>query len=216
MTIKITFLISTYKPTRHFDVNNSGAVHYGEFVWAFFNRKKLVRQWKRNTEKLTKNEIINIFHQYDTNGDNKLNINEFKKLLKSFQINNLTNQEIEILMEKFDIDNNKKIDLQEFLVFIQSEQTNLYPDEVKFKNSNLNSNNNPNIRKNNNHNLKFSKILNNTTNINENNVDNTINNDDNDNSDNKNNSKDEAMWIARMLQAQSDIENRLGKKYYKN
>ena len=24
---------------RHFDPNESGSVHYGEFVWAFFNRR---------------------------------------------------------------------------------------------------------------------------------------------------------------------------------
>ena len=38
----------------HFDPNESGSVHYGEFLWAFFNRRDLARRWKRSTRGLTR------------------------------------------------------------------------------------------------------------------------------------------------------------------
>ena len=47
----------------------------------------MVRQWKRNTEGFTEEQLRFKFHQYDINGDGKLNKKEFKKLLISFGIN---------------------------------------------------------------------------------------------------------------------------------
>lgn len=69
---------------RHFDPNDSGSVHFGEFVWAFFNRRKMVRQWKRNTEKMTEAQIKEKFHMADTNGNGRLSPKEFKRV--SFKI----------------------------------------------------------------------------------------------------------------------------------
>lgn len=113
---------------KHFDPNDSGSVHFGEFVWAFFNRRQLVRQWKRNTASLTKKDILNRFHNADTNGNGRLNRKEFAKLLKAFQVS-LPDKDLEVLMDRFDVDGDGEIDLQEFYSFIESEQQQLYGTE---------------------------------------------------------------------------------------
>ena len=30
----------------HFDTNNNGFIRYNEFVWAFYNKRKLISQWR--------------------------------------------------------------------------------------------------------------------------------------------------------------------------
>ena len=109
---------------RHFDPNDSGTVHYGEFVWAFFNRRNLVRQWKRKTENMTEAQIKSKFHLADINGDGRLNPKEFQKLLKSFGME-MNPADVEILISRFDLDDDGDIDLHEFRAFIESEQRNL-------------------------------------------------------------------------------------------
>ena len=121
---------------RHFDPNDSGTVHFGEFVWAFFNRRGLVRQWKRKTESMTEAQIKSKFHLSDINGDGRLNPKEFKKLLKSFGIE-ITEQDVKILISRFDVDNDGDVDLNEFRTFIESEQKNLT--ETNGKNMNHSS-----------------------------------------------------------------------------
>lgn len=113
---------------RHFDPNDSGTVHFGEFVWAFFNRRGLVRQWKRKTEGMTEATIKTKFHLADVNGDGRLNPKEFKKLLRSFGME-MAAADIEILIDRFDLDNDGDIDLHEFRAFIESEQKNLFEAE---------------------------------------------------------------------------------------
>ena len=114
-----------HSPRRHFDPNNSGSVHYGEFIWAFFNRRGLVRQWKHKTKGITEAEIKMKFHMADINGDGRLNHKEFKKLLHSFGID-INDQDIDILINRFDLDHDGDIDLNEFRLFIESEQQNLH------------------------------------------------------------------------------------------
>lgn len=121
------FLLCLLYP-RHFDPNDSGTVHFGEFVWAFFNRRGLVRQWKRKTEGMTEAAIKTKFHLADVNGDGRLNPKEFKKLLKSFGME-MSVADIEILIDRFDLDNDGDIDLHEFRAFIESEQKNLFETE---------------------------------------------------------------------------------------
>lgn len=103
-------------------------MHFGEFVWAFFNRRGLVRQWKRKTEGMTEATIKTKFHLADVNGDGRLNPKEFKKLLKSFGME-MAAADIEILIDRFDLDNDGDIDLHEFRAFIESEQKNLFETE---------------------------------------------------------------------------------------
>lgn len=97
-------------------------------MWAFFNRRGLVRQWKRKTDGLTEADIKNKFHRADINGDGRLNPKEFRKLLKSFGME-LSASEIEILIDRFDLDGDGDIDLTEFRAFIESEQKNLFEAE---------------------------------------------------------------------------------------
>lgn len=93
-------------------------------MWAFFNRRGLVRQWKRKTKGITEAEIKRKFHLADANGDGRLNHKEFKKLLHSFGME-INDKDIDILMDRFDLDNDGDIDLKEFRLFIESEQKNL-------------------------------------------------------------------------------------------
>lgn len=104
----------------HFDPNGSGSVLYGEFMWAFFNRRSLVRQWKTATKGMTNKQIELKFRQCDTSGNGKLNYKEFKKVLASFQIK-LSDSDTELLMNRFDSDGDGSLDLFEFTHFIQEE-----------------------------------------------------------------------------------------------
>ena len=108
----------------HFDPNGSGEVQLGEFVWAFFNRRGLVRQWRRKTDRLTDAQIRAKFHAADTSGDGKLSPKEFGKFLKSFGVA-ITAQEQATLMEHFDSDGDGTLDLEEFKAFIVSEMMRL-------------------------------------------------------------------------------------------
>lgn len=110
---------------KHFDPNDSGGVHYGEFIWAFFNRRSLVRQWKRKTDSLTPAQVTEKFHQADKNGNGRLSPKEFKGLLKSFGIE-LGLPDIEVLIGRFDVDNDGDIDMHEFRNFIEQEKGALF------------------------------------------------------------------------------------------
>ena len=115
---------------RHFDPNDSGSVHYGEFVWAFFNRRGFVRQWRRNTRGLTEAQIVSKFQAADTSGNGQLNPKEFRKLLKGFGIE-LPAHEQEILTAKFDLDGDGDLDMLEFHSFIESEKQHLEGEEER-------------------------------------------------------------------------------------
>lgn len=107
---------------RHFDPDGSGSVHYGEFVWAFFNRRGLVRQWKRQTQGMTYKHILQKFHKADINGDGNLDPKEFARILQREFNMKLSPEHLEILIDRFDIDGDGDISLKEFLAFIESEQ----------------------------------------------------------------------------------------------
>lgn len=107
---------------RHFDPDGSGSVHYGEFVWAFFNRRGLVRQWKRQTQGMTYKNILQKFHKADINGDGNLDPKEFARILQREFNMKLSPDHLEILIDRFDMDGDGDISLKEFLAFIESEQ----------------------------------------------------------------------------------------------
>jgi Ca2+-binding EF-hand superfamily protein len=109
----------------HFDPNGSGSVHYGEFMWAFFNRRSLVRRWQRNTKDLTDKQILDLFYKFDKNGDNHLNDKEFNKLLSSMNII-LNDTDRSLLMNRFDNDGDGRINLSEFRQFIDNETKKLH------------------------------------------------------------------------------------------
>lgn len=104
----------------HFDPNESGSIHYGEFCWAFFNRRSLVSQWKQNTKTLNDRQIKAKMQLADRNGNGILSRKEFSKLLKSFSIK-LSDMEVGLLVDRFDKDGDGELDLAEFTAFIDSE-----------------------------------------------------------------------------------------------
>jgi Ca2+-binding EF-hand superfamily protein len=104
----------------HFDPNGSGEVSSGEFVWAFFNRRGLVRQWRRKSDRLSDDQIRQKFHAADISGDGKLSPKEFAKYLTSFGVE-VTAAEQQALMDRFDVDGDGTLDLGEFQDFIVSE-----------------------------------------------------------------------------------------------
>lgn len=106
----------------HFDPNNSGSVHYGEFVWAFFNRRSMVAQWTRATKGMTKAQVRTKFRKGDVNGDGKLGKKEFKRLLASFSIK-LSDSDVDILIDRFDRDGDGDLDLYEFADFVDKEMS---------------------------------------------------------------------------------------------
>jgi hypothetical protein len=119
---------------RHFDPNGSGSVHYGEFQWAFFNRRSLARKYKRNTMGLTADKVIGKFHRYDINGDGVLSVKEFKKLLADFEIK-LADDELEVLIDRFDRDGDGEIDVEEFKDFVDAEVNKLNSDHDSYESS---------------------------------------------------------------------------------
>jgi Ca2+-binding EF-hand superfamily protein len=104
----------------HFDANQSGSIHYSEFLWAFFNRRSFIQQWKQKTKSLTKKQIQNLFNRYDVSGNGTLNQREFEKLLKKFEIK-LSKNDFDLLMERFDQDGDGELDLEEFYLYIDKE-----------------------------------------------------------------------------------------------
>jgi len=107
----------------HFDPNDSGSVHYGEFLWAFFNRRLLARQWKRSLARFTSKEIRAKFNQADVSGDGRLNKREFVQFLKAFGLSGHPTSEIDSLMYRFDVDGDGELDLAEFKQFMENEIT---------------------------------------------------------------------------------------------
>jgi len=101
---------------RHFDSDGSGSIHFGEFVWAFFNRRGFLRQWKRNTKEMTSEQIRTVFYRYDKNGDGRLNSKEFRSLLKTFGIE-MHQLQVQMMLDRFDADGDGKIDMKEFFDF---------------------------------------------------------------------------------------------------
>ena len=87
----------------------------------------MVRQWKRNTEGYTLQQLRDKFHQHDVNGDGKLNRKEFAHLLWSFGIS-LSDSELLTLMDRFDADSDGSIDMIEFFEFIEKEKHSLHLD----------------------------------------------------------------------------------------
>lgn len=84
----------------------------------------MVRQWKRSTDGFTPQQLRGKFHQFDVNGDGKLNYKEFEHLLLSFGIV-LSESELDTLVTRFDADGDGCIDMHEFFAFIEGEKETL-------------------------------------------------------------------------------------------
>ena len=110
---------------RYFDSNGSGAVHWGEFVWAFYNRRGFLRRWQRASKGLTLAQVRDRFHKADKNGDGQLTIKELQDVFKSFGMD-YSQEDIQTLADKFDVDGDGDLDLEEFISFIYSQQRSLF------------------------------------------------------------------------------------------
>ena len=102
----------------HFDPNKSGSINYGEFVWAFFNRRAFVRQYKKSVSGLTETQVASKFHHFDSNGNGTLTPKELGKLIASLGIV-MSDMEQQVLISKFDVDGDGEIDIKELRAFIE-------------------------------------------------------------------------------------------------
>jgi Ca2+-binding EF-hand superfamily protein len=115
---------------RHFDPNGSGTVNYGEFLWAFFNRRRLIKQWKGAQQQQQQQhggsrersaaQLRVIFHAHDSSGDGRLNARELRSALAAVGVQ-LQPWEVQGLLERFDIDHDDCIDYSEFIAYMEAQ-----------------------------------------------------------------------------------------------
>jgi calcium-binding protein CML len=186
----------------HFDPNHSGSIRLGEFIYAFFNRRKMVRQYKRSVKGLTEQQIKAKFHACDTNGNGKLDSREFQKLLKKLSIE-MGEFEQNLMMEKFDSDGDGYLDIDEFREYLNNPDAEHVTKAVKSKTlppsfssvQKLTSHNNtapaPVVGP-----IEESKYTEETKTIDVEKVD--------------------VLWMAKMLEEQEKLESKLGKQYFRS
>jgi hypothetical protein len=129
----------------HFDPNDSGSINYGEFVWAFYNKKQLIHKWKKVSSTLTPKQLLAKFHEADTNGDGVLSLREFRRFLKFMLQMDMTDDDIELLFDRFDVDKDGTLDLEEFTEFMEKELALENNEEEKLKLPINKSNNNEKV-----------------------------------------------------------------------
>ena len=99
----------------HFDTNNNGFIRYNEFVWAFYNKRKLISQWRlqKGPGKRSDATLLNAFFKYDIDGSRNLGRKEFKYALEDIGLK-IEDWEMETLADKFDTDRDGLINPSEF------------------------------------------------------------------------------------------------------
>ncbi len=129
-----------------FDPNGNGNVNYGEFMWAFFNHrsvlKKKLASTNSTTSKSTSNtrsspqrspkkhqkvkslrQIKNLFFELDLTGRGVLSIREFKSVFMRLEMTEHMNEvQIERVIRRFDKDGDGMIDYNDFVQFIRAEE----------------------------------------------------------------------------------------------
>jgi Ca2+-binding EF-hand superfamily protein len=110
---------------KHFDSNNNGFILYNEFIWAFYNKRELVTQWRlqKGPGKRSDTSLLNSFFKYDIDGSRKLGRKEFKYALEDIGLK-IEDWEVETLADKFDADRDGLINPTEFLAFMHSLEAN--------------------------------------------------------------------------------------------
>jgi Ca2+-binding EF-hand superfamily protein len=108
---------------QHFDPNRSGEVNYGEFVWSFFNKKKLADRWNdvQKRGRASEAELKMAFFKLDEQGNGRLARKQFMKALERCGMY-LDGVEVDALMRRFDIDGDGYIDYNEFAVFMRMQE----------------------------------------------------------------------------------------------
>ena len=114
---------------RHFDPNHSGGVNYGEFLWAFFNRRGFVKRWKKANavggSTRTREQILSVFHANDTSGEGRLSLKEFGKALKELGIRGLPTGSVKTILQRFDTDGDGFLNAFEFTSYMRDEERRL-------------------------------------------------------------------------------------------
>ena len=105
----------------HFDSNNNGYIRYNEFIWAFYNKRNLITQWRlqKGPGKRSDTSLLNSFFKYDIDGSRKLGRKEFQFALEDLGLK-MDKWEMETLADKFDADRDGLISPSEFLAFMHS------------------------------------------------------------------------------------------------
>ena len=72
---------------KHFDPNGEGSVDYGEFMWAFFNRRSLLSKWRSDATtkggaRAKMDRMKSLFYRFDEQRRGKLMPRQFKKVIK--------------------------------------------------------------------------------------------------------------------------------------
>jgi Ca2+-binding EF-hand superfamily protein len=123
-----------------FDPNGNGLVNYGEFMWAFFNRRSSMQvkqppltrpksaakappSPKKQQKVKSLRQIKNLFFELDRTGRGVLSTREFKSVFMRLEMTeNMTAVQIDRLVQRFDKDGDGLINYNEFVHFIRSEE----------------------------------------------------------------------------------------------
>ena len=103
----------------HFDPDGSGEVDYAEFMWAFFNQRALLRDWKVHTQGKTARQIHELFYEHLKFGK-ALSKKQFKAALDKILKKEHTESEIELLLDQIDLDHDGTVNVSEFTAFMHA------------------------------------------------------------------------------------------------
>ena len=101
----------------HFDPDGSGEVDYSEFMWAFFNQRQLLRDWKVHTQGKSARQIHEMFYEHLKFGK-ALSKKQFKAALDKILRKEHTDSEIELLLDQIDVDQDGSVNVSEFTAFM--------------------------------------------------------------------------------------------------
>ena len=110
----------------HFDPNGEGRIDYGEFTWAFYNRRRLIKAWKDASggaavsEQSRLTRMRELFHRYDSQRKGKLQPYQFRKVLEGMGVA-LADWEFQTLLTRFDKDDDGFVDYVEFVAFMEEQ-----------------------------------------------------------------------------------------------
>ena len=104
------------------DRNIDEEVREGEVV--FMAKKAMYRLDNKNEEdqKREQEQYKMIFEEIDSNGDERISLEELKVYMKS-KFDNISDADIKVMMEEADHDNNKSLDLSEFTTAMKKSMT---------------------------------------------------------------------------------------------
>ena len=105
------------------DANGEGHIDYGEFVWSFYNRRRLLKAWKGASSKEVSeyeklSQMKHLFHRFDSQRKGRLRAYQFRKVLEGIHVR-MEDWEFKALFERFDKDGDGFVDYIEFSRFME-------------------------------------------------------------------------------------------------